>query len=79
MDQAMDMEYSDAQLEPRIFVLYNLTSGLTVSSAYGTVIVLAIAFAIAALGALLYYGLQSMASRRFAYGSDSYNYERLVM
>ena len=44
---------ADGVAEARIFV-FNLTSG-SVSAAYGTVIVLAVAFAIAAIGALLYY------------------------
>ena len=70
------MELVEEVSEPRIFVLYNLTSGASVSAAYGTVIVLAIAFAIAAIGALLYYGLQSMASRSSSYGSDAYGYNR---
>ena len=65
------------QLEPRTFVFYNLTTG-TVSSAYATVIVLAISFAIAAIGGLLYYGLQNMSSTRYGYDTDSYNYQRSV-
>merc|ERR1712037_435176 len=42
----------------------------TVSATYGTLIVLTISFAIAATGALLYYGLLSMRERR--YGSSQY-------
>ena len=61
--------------DPRIFVLYNLTSG-TVSPAYGTVIVLAISFGILAIGALLYNGLQRMATGGYGYSSDSYSYSR---
>merc|ERR1712037_688765 len=60
------------KLEPRVF--YNLTTG-TVSS-YGTFIILAISFAIAAIGGLLYYGLQNMSSRSYGYDTDSYNYQR---
>ena len=59
---------------PRLFV-FNFTTG-SVSAAYGTVIVLAIAFAIAAIGGLLYHGLQSMATGGYAYGQDTYNYKR---
>ena len=61
------------KLEPRVF--YNLTTG-TVSSAYGTFIILAISFAIAAIGGLLYYGLQNMSSTSYGYDTDSYNYQR---
>jgi len=57
------------QVEPRLFFIYNLTSG-TVSSAYAAVIVLGISFGIAAIGALLYYGLLSMA------GSGGYTQAR---
>ena len=60
--------------EARIFI-FNFTAG-SVSAAYGTVIVLAIAFGIAAIGALLYYGLQSMSSAGYGYGADSYSYSR---
>ena len=60
---------------PRLFVLNNLTSG-SVSSAYGTFIVLAISFGIAAIGGLLYYGLLSMASGGSGYGHNSYSYDR---
>ena len=60
--------------EARIFI-FNLTAG-SVSAAYGTVIVLAIAFGIAAIGALLYYGLQSMSSAGYGYGADTYSYSR---
>lgn len=55
--------------EPRLFLIANLTSG-TVSSAYAAVIVLGISFGIAAIGALLYYGLLSMA------GSGGYTQAR---
>ena len=64
------------KLEPRVF--YNLTTG-TVSSAYGTFIILAISFAIAAIGGLLYYGLQNMSSTSYGYDTDSYNYQRSVV
>ena len=64
----------DGVAEARIFV-FNLTSG-SVSAAYGTVIVLAVAFAIAAIGALLYYGLQNMSRSGYGYASDSYDYKR---
>ena len=83
----MDMILEDVQslvseektsFDPRIFVLYNLTSG-TVSSAYATVIVLAISFGILAIGALLYNGLQRMATGGFGYGSDSYSYSRYIL
>ena len=67
----------DGIAEARIFV-FNLTSG-SVSAAYGTVIILAVAFAIAAIGALLYYGLQTMSSGGYGYASDSYDYKRLNM
>ena len=67
---------ADGVAEARIFV-FNLTSG-SVSAAYGTVIVLAVAFAIAAIGALLYYGLQNMSSAGYGYSSDSYNYKRFL-
>ena len=60
--------------EARIFI-FNFTAG-SVSAAYGTVIVLAIAFGIAAIGALLYYGLQSMSSAGYGYGADTYSYSR---
>ena len=66
----------DGVAEARIFV-FNLTSG-SVSAAYGTVIVLAVAFAIAAIGALLYYGLQNMSRSGYGYASDSYDYKRFV-
>ena len=61
--------------DPRLFVLYNLTSG-SVSSAYGTFIVLAISFGIAAIGGLLYYGLLNMASGGAGSGYDSYSYDK---
>merc|ERR1711971_252358 len=64
----------DGVAEARIFV-FNLTSG-SVSAAYGTVIILAVAFAIAAIGALLYYGLQNMSRAGYGYSSDSYDYKR---
>ena len=64
----------DGVAEARIFV-FNLTSG-SVSAAYGTVIILAVAFAIAAIGALLYYGLQNMSRSGYGYSSDSYDYKR---
>lgn len=67
----------ESEFDPRIFV-FNFTSG-TVSAAYGTVIVLAIAFGIAAIGGLLFYGLQGAASGGYGgYGSDSYNYSRCL-
>merc|ERR1712080_26960 len=57
-------------LEPRVSLLYNITGRTfslgSVSATYGTVIVLAISFAIAAIGALLYYTLLNMTS-----GSES--------
>merc|ERR1712080_327832 len=53
-------------LEPRVSLLYNITGRTfslgSVSATYGTVIVLAISFAIAAIGALLYYTLLNMTS-----------------
>ena len=64
----------DGVAEARIFV-FNLTSG-SVSAAYGTVIILAVAFAIAAIGALLYYGLHNMSRSGYGYSSDSYDYKR---
>ena len=66
------------KLEPRAFALFNLTTSTgTVSSAYATVIILAISFAIAAIGGLLYYGLQNMSSTSYGYDTtDSYNYQR---
>merc|ERR1712037_386842 len=48
----------------------------TVSATYGTLIVLAISFAIAAIGALLYYGLLSMREQRY---SSSQYYPRLLL
>ena len=66
----------DGVAEARIFV-FNLTSG-SVSAAYGTVIILTVAFAIAAIGALLYYGLQNMSRSGYGYASDSYDYKRFV-
>ena len=66
----------DGVAEARIFV-FNLTSG-SVSAAYGTVIILSVAFAIAAIGALLYYGLQNMSRSGYGYASDSYDYKRFV-
>ena len=68
----MEGLHSLLDIEPRTFVFYNLTSG-TVSSAYATVIVLAISFAIAAIGGLLYYGLQNM-----SYANSAYNYQRFL-
>ena len=58
--------------DPRLFILNILTSG-SVSSAYGTFIVLAISFAIAAIGGLLYYGLLNMASGGSGYNTYSYD------
>ena len=66
----------ESEFDPRIFV-FNFTSG-TVYAAYGTVIVLAIAFGIAAIGGLLFYGLQGAASRGYGYSSDSYDYGRYL-
>ena len=62
------------QLEPRTFNLTGGTGG--VSSAYATLIILAISFAIAAIGGLLYYGLQNMATTGYGYAADQYNYQR---
>ena len=77
--ESFNLLVDQLKLEPRTFVLYNLTTG-TVSSAYGTLIILAISFAIAAIGGLLYYGLQNMSSTSYGYGynADSYNYQRSV-
>ena len=61
------------QLEPRTL---NLTGTGGVSSAYATLIILAISFAIAAIGGLLYYGLQNMATTGHGYAADQYNYQR---
>jgi len=74
MDDFSDQEAMNEYNDPRLFV-FNFTTG-SVSAAYGTVIVLAIAFAIAAIGGLLYHGLQSMATGGYAYGQDTYNYKR---
>ena len=62
-----------------IWVSYSVDGGhlrSLLSSAYATVIVLAISFAIAAIGGLLYYGLQNMSSARYGYAADSYDYQR---
>ena len=77
--ESFNLLVDQLKLEPRTFVLFNLTTG-TVSSAYGTLIILAISFAIAAIGGLLYYGLQNMSSTSYGYGynADSYNYQRSV-
>ena len=75
MDVFSDKEDLIEYYDPRIFVFNNFTTG-SVSAAYGTVIVLAIAFAIAAIGGLLYNGLQSMATGGHAYAQDTYNYSR---
>ena len=64
------------QLEPRTF---NLTGTGGVSSAYATLIILAISFAIAAIGGLLYYGLQNMATTGHGYAADQYNYQRWII
>merc|ERR1712156_398816 len=47
----------------------------TVSATYGTLIVLAISFGVAAIGALLYYGLLSMREKRI---SSSQHYSRIL-
>ena len=78
MEKTISLLVDQLELEPRTFVFYNLTTG-TVSSAYGTFIILAISFAIAAIGGLLYYGLQNMSSSSYGYNRDSYNYQRSVL
>ena len=78
MEKTISLLVDQLELEPRTFVFYNLTTG-TVSSAYGTFIILAISFAIAAIGGLLYYGLQNMSSTSYGYNTNSYNYQRSVL
>ena len=78
MEKTISLLVDQLELEPRTFVFYNLTTG-TVSSAYGTFIILAISFAIAAIGGLLYYGLQNVSSSSYGYNRDSYNYQRSVL
>ena len=83
------------ELEPRVFLLQNLTSG-SVSSAYASVLVvrqphtvlvvqclvqLAISFGIAAIAALLYYGLLGASNRAYGYsggygGYGGYSHDR---
>ena len=48
--------------DPR-FVLFNASSA-SVSETYATIIILAIAFSIAAIGSLFYYSLLNISSRR---------------
>merc|ERR1719464_62968 len=48
-------------LQGRLF-LSNITSSSSVSATYATFIVLAISFGLAAIGALIYYGLLAMTS-----------------
>ena len=57
------------EISGRLF-LANLTSSSSVSSTYATFIVLAISFGLAAIGALIYYGLLAMTQGGSSYGGQ---------